>query len=158
MIQMINNEDLVTYEVIVNEKVEDICQRHCDLHHIVYNPEDPHKEIICPLGVINHSYRQGNLESLYFYYLKVLPEVENENILQKDLENLKDYMENVMTLKEVSRISIAQYLKPWTTVEDLEEAKNILKQAAEVTQAYQGCLQQKRKNTNHKVYLQYLHK
>lgn len=67
-------------------------------------------------------------------------------------------MENVMTLKEVSRISIAQYLKPWTTEEDLEEAKNILKQAAEVTQAYQECLQQKRKNINHKVYLQYLHK
>ena len=63
MIQMIDNENLITYEVIVNEKVELICKMHCELHHLPYDPDHSENECINSFGQMNHYFRTGKYRS-----------------------------------------------------------------------------------------------
>lgn len=136
MIQMIDNENLITYEVIVNEKVEVICKMHCELHHLPYDPDRFENEYINQFGQINHYFRTGNIKALYRYYFVLLPKL-NSPLYEEELEILKKYMNGVFDIKVIRIEPIKEILEK--NKETIELAYFILDEATRMTVSYQSC-------------------
>ena len=136
MIQMIDNENLITYEVIVNEKVEVICKMHCELHHLPYDPDHFENECINSFGQMNHYFRTGNIEALYRYYFELLPKL-NSPLYEEELEILKKYMNGIFDIKVIKIEPIKEILAK--NKETIELAYFMLDEATRMTVSYQSC-------------------
>lgn len=136
MIQMIHDKTLVTYEVIVNEKVEVICKMHCELHHLPYDPKHFVNECTNEFGMINQYFRTGNIEELYRYYFELLPKL-NSSIYEKELEILKKYMNEVFDVKVVKIESIENLIKKHQNEKELVQF--IFTSATKMNEYYQAC-------------------
>lgn len=152
MIQMIHNEDLVTYEVAIHpEKTEFVCQANSRLHHITYERQN------IPVNyfqVINNAFKEGSLDIIYFYYLELLPHIEKLEMLEKDYEILEYYLQNSLLFYEVDRIPICNFVK----VKVLSQAHRVLHEASETTKQYNSLIAGKKLRGKRKVYLQHLNK
>ena len=136
MIQMIDNENLITYEVIVNEKVEVICKMHCELHHLPYDPDHSENEYINQFGQISHYFRTGNIKDLYRYYFVLLPKL-NSPLYEEELEILKKYMNGIFDIKVIKIEPIKEILAK--NKETIELAYFMLDEATRMTVSYQSC-------------------